>query len=357
MLERKFRPEPGYRRGSVARRRNWGSPVLTVLAGVALLCAGTTAAALAAASYVADGGPAEQCESITAPSITPPQSSAPAPTPTADPAPSTTPTSAPSTEACVSVQATPGTAAPGQAASFGIQVSPVGALDQVTVQIAVTTPGSPDFPAPTFTSCGDGDGTQTCTVGALQAGQASDMTAQVLVPASAANGDTAALSATVTWSVLGVVGTGSVTGSATVEVAAPPATSPTSPTSPASAHPNPSATGGRPRPQGSATSGLGDMPVPHLPPLLSRAGAERTVNPGGLFPTIYPAPVSPGAAGTTLAHAKPARYHATTAADVLPLSARQVGAQIAGLIVLAAAVAAALVRVQLRRPGGPPDQP
>jgi hypothetical protein len=361
MLERRFTPQPGDR-ADVARRRTWaGSPALGVLAGAALLCVGTTAAALAAASYPAAGGAAQQCQSITTQSPSPGSTSSS--TPTTGSVPSPMSTSALATEACVSVQAVPGTVAPSDAAPFDIQVSPVGALDQVTVQISVATPQPPSFAAPTFTSCGDGEGTQTCTAGVLQAGQASAMAAQVLVPAGAPGGDTATLSATVTWTVLGVVGTGSVTGSATVDVTTSPATSPANPSpsptpsggghpgtpSPGHGHTRPPATG-QPHgshPAGSQTgSGLAALTLSHLPPLLRAGGTVAGSNPSGLFPVIRPSPLP--SVSSSRAGKRPAAYHPTAVADILPLSV-QLGYQVAGLTALAIGVVMTVIRVPLAR--------
>jgi hypothetical protein len=122
---------------------------------------------------------------------------------------------------CVSVQPTAARVTPGQAASFEITVTPSSPLDEVTVHISVISSGGPPFPAPIFTSCGDGVGTQTCTLGVLQAGQGTFLGAQTLVPSTAPGGETARLSATVTWSLLGLIGAGTATGSATIHVRSP----------------------------------------------------------------------------------------------------------------------------------------
>jgi hypothetical protein len=50
--------------------------------------------------------------------------------------------------------------------------------------------------------------------------------------------------------------------------------------------------------------------------------------------------------------------HATTAADTVPLDARLLGGQIAGLAVLAGAIAIAIARLSLRRQkAGEPNAP
>lgn len=378
MLQRDFTPRPGGRRSARRRRRRDGSPVLAVFAGVAVLSAGTTAAALADVSTAAGPQPAGQCQ---APVIQP--SSAPAPITSV---PSTA--SASDSGACVSVRAADSTVAPGQAVPFSIEISPLSVLDEATVQISVTSSEQPGFPVPTFTSCGSGGGTQTCTIGLLQAGQATDLAAQTTVPGSAPGGESATLSVTVSWAILGVLGAGSATGAATVDVVSsqptPPATTPppggghpspgggqSGPPSPGGSHTGspPAGThgGGQPHghgPGGSAASGggqggsrlgarLGALALSRMP-LLTTEGGESRVNPDGLFPRIYPSPL-PAASGRSRKGGHP--YRATTAADVLPLTMRQVSAQVAGLIVLALGIAIAVLRVPLRRrqaaqPGG-----
>lgn len=74
------------------------------------------------------------------------------------------------------------------------------------------------------------------------------------------------------------------------------------------------------------------------------AGIRAYPNPGSLFPLITPLPASPGPGSSHLG------YHTTAVADVLPLSMRQVGNQVAALVALAAGVAIAVVRMpSLRR--------
>jgi hypothetical protein len=282
------------------------------------------------------------------------------------------------TDLCVSVQAATGTVAPGQTASFAIQLAPASALEQVAAQISLTAgTSSPGFPAPTFTSCDAGAGTQTCTLSGLQAGQATTLQAQVAVPGSAPAGDTATLTATVTWSILGVAGTSSATASATVEVATPTPTPPVStpPTSPSpgGSHPgSPSPGGGHtgsPSPGGGhqarpspgrhrsgqrpgsppGSSRLTALGLSRLPPLLATDRPAPVVNPDGLFPRIYPAPPSGADRSRRPAKAARARYRPSAVADSLPLSLRQVDAQLAGLGALALGVAMAVVRVPLRR--------
>jgi hypothetical protein len=69
-----------------------------------------------------------------------------------------------------------------------------------------------------------------------------------------------------------------------------------------------------------------------------------------LFPTISPSPGAsvPGTATGTKANHGP--YRASTVADILPLNTRQLGSQIAGLVVLAIGIVIAVARISLRKP-------
>jgi hypothetical protein len=305
--------------------------------------------------------------------------------------------------AWVSVQAVASTVVAGQAARFIIAIAPASVLDEATVQISVSSSGRPGFPAPTFTSCADGYGTQTCTVGLLQAGQATELQAQTVAPGSAAAGDRVTLSATVSWAVLGVIGAGSATGAATASVAGapppvhtpPPSPPPPGPPPRGGGHPGPPSPGGRHpgspspgarsggRPQGyragsgPATGGpggtgtrlgarLGTLTLRRMPwpGPEGGEGGGTSVSPAGLFPVIYPSPRPAGPRGSRRVRAAPAlgRYRATAVADIVPLTWRQVSAQVAGLIALAVGILIAVVWVPLRRrwarrdgpaPGGP----
>jgi hypothetical protein len=357
MLERNRKAPDGCRPGGRRGVTRAGSSLLALLAGMSLLGAAVSAVVLAGLHSTAVAASADQCSQL-----------------------------------CVSVQAATGTVRPGEAEPFIIQISPGTPLDEVTAQISVTTgDGSPAFPAPTFTSCGDGEGTQVCTVGLLQSGETTDLSAEVLVPAAAPGGDTATVSATVSWSLLGLIGAGSATGSGTVEVvkptppppsspppsSPPPSSPPPSSSPPTSSHPTPPSSGtpgggggtgssggggggggassspggqsrGNPASAASRLAGLGPgivVPLNGLP-LLSAGSSVAGTDPGGLFPTIYPAP--PGSPSPR-ARAGRGVYRATAAADVLPLSIRQVDTEVGALIVLVLGVAIAVVRVPLRR--------
>lgn len=340
MLKRKPTSPARTRDGSPRPDHRAGRTVLTCLAGASVLGA-ATAAALAGLHTAAWGASVEQCSQL-----------------------------------CVSVQAATGTAAPGQTVLFRIQISPASPLDEVAAKISVApNAGSPGFPAPTFTSCGDGDGTQTCTVGLLQGDQTTDLRAQVLVPGNAHGGSTATLSVTVTWSLLGLIGTGSATAAGTVGVVAPPHTSSPPPSSPPPSSPPPSSPppsspppvgthpttppphghsgspgigggGSSPGGQHQTTALATSLPGfrPGVTPLLNAGGSVSAADPADLFPMIYPLPSSPHREKISRG-----AYRATAVADVLPLSIRQVDTEVAGLIVLAFGVVLAVVRLPLRQ--------
>jgi hypothetical protein len=70
-----------------------------------------------------------------------------------------------------------------------------------------------------------------------------------------------------------------------------------------------------------------------------------------LFPTIGPSSGSPSSPGSPAGTAKTAGpYRATAAADILPLNTRQVGSQVAGLIVLVIGIILVFARISLRKP-------
>lgn len=342
------------------RRNRAGSSALSVLAGATLICAGTTAAALAAAHSAG----------VTAPQVCQPlpvSQSARPPRPVHLPLPplrlarkvlhrldwalASAPSSSPppaAVDLCVSLQAVTATAQPGQAAAYRIRVWPSGGtVDGVSVQVSVTTGrSSPPFRAPAFSYCGAGDGTATCTVGTLQASQASELQAQADVPSAAPSGDTVTLTATATGAASGASGNGKVTESATVSIVAPRRTS----TRPVPGHGSP----GHGKPHSSSSPGdLGSGLRPGDMPSLGNTGGSVTAgNPSIAFPAISPGPSS--APGPPAHIVKPARgrYRPSAAANILPLNGGQVDGQVAGLIVLVLGIALVIVRVSLRRPGG-----
>ena len=102
-------------------------------------------------------------------------------------------------------------------------------------------------------------------------------------------------------------------------------------------------------PATSPTNPLITLPGSGPLPTISGTGISPT-DPSGLFPTVGASP-TPGTGSLTLPHAKPrAVLHAATAAATVPLDARLIGGQLAGLAVLAGAVTIAIARLSLRAP-------
>jgi len=92
------------------------------------------------------------------------------------------------------------------------------------------------------------------------------------------------------------------------------------------------------------------LPPVTLPPVPNLGGVSAT-DPSGLFPTVSPSPSlgAGSAAGTRAGHGR-VHLHAATVSATLPLSTRLIGGQLAGLAVLAGAIAMAITRLSLRTP-------
>jgi hypothetical protein len=235
----------------------------------------------------------------------------------------------------------------GQKAPFVIDVWPVGGdASNVTLQISAA-PAS--FGTPTFNVCGNGDGTATCTVGGLKVNQTTQLQASISVPSTATTGQSTTLGGTGTGVAIGATASGSVSSVATVTVSNPTPTPTPTPTKTthSAGHSAGSGSGGSGLP-----SGLGNTsPLSGLLPLGSHGSGGSGVNPGNLFPTIAPSSGTTGTlAGPAGATGKHQPYHARTVADILPLNSRQLGSQIAGLVVLAIGIVIAVARVSLRKP-------
>ena len=158
----------------------------------------------------------------------------------------------------------------------------------------------------------------TCKIGNLPVGQADELQATVRVRSKAALGEQVQISAKAT-----AKGALSFSASATDVVVVNPKTSPTSP--------------------------FITLPESGALPTISGTGISPS-DPSGLFPTVGASP-TPGTGSLTLPHAKPrAVLHAATAAATVPLDARLIGGQLAGLAVLAGAVTIAIARLSLRAP-------
>ncbi|HEY2578037.1 MAG TPA: hypothetical protein VGI74_17180 [Streptosporangiaceae bacterium] len=343
------------------RRNRAGASALTVLAGILLFCAGTTAAALAAADSAAGATSSQVCQTLPS---SPLGGLHLAPLRLvrsvlhkldralgASPSPSPSPTPGP-VQLCISVQAVTGTAQPGQVAAYRIRVWPSGgAVGNVTVQASLTTGrASPPFRAPTFNFCGNGDGTATCAVGTMQPPQASDLQVQAAVPSAAPAGDSATLTATVTGAASQAGKPGQATTAATVSIVAAPPTS----RRPAPTHSHSSSSGHGKQHGSTGGGGTGLQPV-SLPSLSSPSGSTTAGDPAIEFPAITPVPDPAPVQPSRSAKATHGPYRASEAANIVPLNAGELGGQVAGLIVLVLGVALVLMRVSVRGPAQPRD--
>jgi hypothetical protein len=209
---------------------------------------------------------------------------------------------------------------PGQTAGYSIWVwSTVTAARGVTVTAAIGNVAHVD--APRFTVCRK-PGSDVCPVGTLPTGQAEELVVGSLVRRSASSGERITLTATAR-----ARGADSFQSAATIRVIAAGTPGPAPPPLPTSTIPPVSVP---PVPNGWPTSPNGD--------------------PSGLFPTVAPSSSgspSPTAGGT------PKALNRSSARDVsatLPLNTTLLGGQLAGLAVLATAVAIAIARLSLRAP-------
>jgi hypothetical protein len=221
---------------------------------------------------------------------------------------------------------TPAKVTAGHKASFVVWVwSTKAAAAGISVHVALGS--ALHLGAPRFTVCPHLAGA-TCTIGNLPVGQADELQVAVQVQPSAVRGEHVRITAKAS-----AAGAKSFAASATdvVEVnrTASRATRSTSPTRPSSAPVQ--------------------LPVPGPVPTLSGTAVSPT-DPSALFPTVGASPTT-GTGSLGLPPARPrAVLHAATAADTVPLDARLLGGQLAGLAVLAGAVTIAITRLSLRKP-------
>jgi hypothetical protein len=265
----------------------------------------------------------------------------------------------------VSLTATSATVQPGKTALYTVNVSaPDGAVNDATVQIGIA-PGetSPSVPDPTFDICGPGDGQATCALGGMPDNQVTQLQAELAIPSGTPSGDTVTVVATVTAAAPGATTTGSVDGSATIEVVAATSSSGGHKGSSGGSHGSGSSHSGGSHSgsSGSSNNGGGSSanqePFDNLPPLVSgNTGSGSTSTNSGdnssdLFPTINPSSSS-STPGTTSHGGKAAHkpYRATTVADILPLNQGQISGQVAGLIVLGIGIILVFARISLRKP-------
>jgi hypothetical protein len=209
----------------------------------------------------------------------------------------------------------------GHTASFVIWVWSTKAESKgVTVTAAVAS--SLYIGGPAFSVCPDADG-KTCKVGDVPVGQADELQATVKVHAQAALGEQVQISATAK-----ADGATPFTGSATDVVVSDPSGSSSVPALPGTTLP----------------AGASSLPA------ISGTGVSPT-DPSGLFPTVGASSATPSSGSLGLPKVKPkTELHATDASATVPLDTRLIGGQLAGLAVLAGAVAIAIVRLSLRAP-------
>jgi hypothetical protein len=207
----------------------------------------------------------------------------------------------------------------GQRASFVIWVwSTKAAGKGVAVRVRVAS--ATGVGSPSFTVCPNASGAR-CSIGSVPLQQVDELEATVKVGSSASIGEQVELTASAT-------GTSADSFNSTAtDVVIASSTASTSPT----------------------TSPSGDTTLPpvSLPPL-SGSGTSSSTDPTGLFPTVAPTTTPPTQVSTPAKPHKTIRI--TDAAATVPLDSRLIGGQLAGLAVLAGAVAIAIVRLSLRTP-------
>ena len=278
-----------------------------------------------------------------APGKSPGATPTPTPTPSKKPSPSPSPspskTAQPKPRLCVAVQsfASKSRITPGHTATFAIWIWSVQARS-THVAVTARTALARGVGKARFTVCPDRV-RSVCRLGSLPVGQSDELQVSVKVGKSAALGEHVRLTGRAT-------AHGSFTGHAarTVVVAAPakhgngPGPSPsTSPPGNGSLPPLPPVT----------------LPPPPLQPLPGTSSLPG--DPAGLFPTVSPDPAAspaPSSPSPGVALPGPSRRgpDATTASATLPISSRIIGGQLAGLAVLAGAIAMAIARLSLRSP-------
>lgn len=165
-----------------------------------------------------------------------------------------------------------------------------------------------------FSVC-PGPQASTCNIGVLETNQLDELQATVKVGSFATLGELVEISAKATGS-----NAKSFTGSARDKVVEPSAKIP--------------------------RSTVTIAPQQNLPSIPGTG--ISAADPSGLFPTVSASP-TPSAASPSVSPAKPrAAFHAADAAATVPVDDRLIGGQLAGLAVLAGAVAMAISRLSLR---------
>jgi hypothetical protein len=183
--------------------------------------------------------------------------------------------------------------------------------------------------SPHFTICPLGSGA-TCKLGDIPTGQAYELEVGVKVGSKATLGEQVQLTAKASGA-QALSFTGSATDLVTVMTS----------------HPSPAP----------STSTVTVTPPPTLPPttLPPITGGTSSTDPANLFPTVAPSSSSPSGTSLGLPTVKPHKnLRVADVAATVPLDPRLIGGQLAGLAVLAGAVAMAIARLSLR-PSKPAD--
>ena len=340
--------------GGVAAHASTASPMSTASACAkrpsAAAGAGTTDAksaaiigAAASPSASASASPSATASATPTPTATDPSpeatdpspSATPTPTPTATPTPTPTPTPSPTPKPsptpsaktpklCASVQPySSSSVKPGGTASYEIFVwSTVAEAEGATVSVSLGS--AAHVQSPYFKVCSDAKG-DVCTVGDLPTSQSDELVAAVRVRDAAPNGEKITLTATVK-----ATKATSADANATIDVTAS------------------SSTSGSGSSSTSTNGGVGDGIPGTYVPNLNDGGLTTTSgdgDPSGLFPTVTP---SASASTSTPKGKRDPNVNATTVSSTLPLDSRLIGGQLAGLAVLASAIAIAVARLSLR---------
>jgi len=182
--------------------------------------------------------------------------------------------------------------------------------------VTVSTGSAAHVEAPYYKVCSSAKDA-VCTVGDLPTSQSVELVAAVRVRDAAPSGEKITLTATAK-----ATKATSFAAKATIDVVASSSSGSTS-----------------------DDSGVGDgLPASYVPNLSDGGlGTATGQDPSGLFPTV-----TPSASATSAKDPKGRNVNATTVSSTLPLDSRLVGGQLAGLAVLASAIAIAVARLSLR---------
>jgi hypothetical protein len=198
------------------------------------------------------------------------------------------------------------------------------------VTVSATVQQTHGTAAPQFSVCPDASGA-TCALGNLPQGQADELHVRVAVRKDATIGHHVTLIAKAK-----AKNAASFSASGSVKIIPRRKPAPATTTPPPSTSPLPP---------------LPTIPAPALPDPLNSTGKDAS----GLFPTVSPqATASPTPPSSAAGHKNSRRIRATSVSATLPLNMRLIGGQLAGLVVLAAAITIAITRLSLR-PQRPQD--